>query len=107
MLLSHTEFVGIRQMEVCCFDLVMGNNIVNMWSIQEKQIVLTELTACITLIRQGPHRKRRIQQFYCCCVYIRCRGEFSTESLPNRCRKIHVQEEHRLMGEIYEIRCCD
>jgi hypothetical protein len=37
------------------------------------------------LIRHGPHRKRRAQQFYC-CVCIRCRGNVFTEPLPGNDR---------------------
>jgi hypothetical protein len=41
-----------------------------------------ELTAYFPLIRHGPHRKRRLQQFFYCCVSIYCRGNIFTEPLP-------------------------
>jgi hypothetical protein len=31
---------------------------------------------------QGPHRKRSVQQFCCCCICILCRGNVFTEPLP-------------------------
>jgi hypothetical protein len=43
---------------------------------------LEEIIACFLLIGYGPHRKRQVQQFYC-CVCIRCRGNVSTEPLPS------------------------
>jgi hypothetical protein len=35
------------------------------------------------LIRHGPHWKRRVQQFFYCCLCIRYRGNVSTEPLPS------------------------
>jgi hypothetical protein len=70
-----------------------------------------ELIACFPFIRHGPHRRRCVQQFYC-CVCIRCRGNFCTEPLPSNNRGIHIQTQ-RLMGGIYEahrwdgLRCHD
>jgi hypothetical protein len=40
------------------------------------------------LIRQGPYWKRRVQQFFYCCVCIRYRGNVSTEPLPSNDRGI-------------------
>jgi hypothetical protein len=40
-----------------------------------------ELIAYFSLIRHGPHRKRRVQQFHYRCMCIRCRSTF----LPSRC----------------------
>jgi hypothetical protein len=48
------------------------------------------------LTRHGPHRKRRIQQFYS-CLCIGCRDNVFTEPLPNNDRRIHIQT-HRLLG---------
>jgi hypothetical protein len=45
-----------------------------------------ELITYFTFI-QGPHRKRRVQQFFYCCVCIRCGGNFFfTEPLPSNDR---------------------
>jgi hypothetical protein len=33
-----------------------------------------ELIAYFSLIRHGPHRKRRFQKFFCCCLCIRSRS---------------------------------
>jgi hypothetical protein len=64
------------------------------------------------LIRQGPHWKRRVQQFFCCWVYICYCGNVSTEPLPSNdrgtfteplpsnYRGIHIQK-HRLMWGIF------
>jgi hypothetical protein len=57
------------------------------------------------MIRHGPRRKRRVQQFFYCCVCISCRGNVFTEPLPSNDRGIHIQT-HRLMGGIYEARRC-
>jgi hypothetical protein len=61
------------------------------------------------LIRHGPHRKRCVQQFFYCCMCIRCRGNVFTEPLPS---KIYIQTP-RLIGGIYKacrsdgLRCHD
>jgi hypothetical protein len=39
------------------------------------------IIAYFPLIRHGSHRKQRVQQFFYCCVSIRCRDN----SLPSRC----------------------
>jgi hypothetical protein len=44
---------------------------------------LEELIAYFPSIRHGPHRKRRIQKSFYCCVCIRCRANVFTESLPS------------------------
>jgi hypothetical protein len=62
-----------------------------------------ELIAYFPRIRHGPHRKRRVQDFFCCFVCIRCRFSFRTESLPSNDRGVHIQT-HRLMGRIYKVR---
>jgi hypothetical protein len=67
----------------------------------DKQEVLGRTNRLLSLIRHGPHRKRRVQQVYC-CVCIHYRGSVSAEPLPSNGKGIH-----RLMGGIYEIRCWD
>jgi hypothetical protein len=48
-----------------------------------KQEVLGRTNRLFSLIRHGPHRKRRVSQFFYCCVYIRCCGNVFTEPLPS------------------------
>jgi hypothetical protein len=55
----------------------------------------------IFLITHGPDRKRRLGQFFYCCVSSLPR-ERVTEPLPSNDRGIHIQT-HRLMGGIYEV----
>jgi hypothetical protein len=62
-----------------------------------------ELIPYFPLTRQGPHRKRRAQQFLYCCMCIRCRGNVFTESLATNGKGINIQT-HRLMEGIYEVR---
>jgi hypothetical protein len=74
-----------------------------------KQEVLGRTNRLLSLTRHGPHWKRRVQQFFYCCVCIRYRGKVSTEPLPSNDkgifteplpsnnRGIHIQT-HRLMG---------
>jgi hypothetical protein len=74
-----------------------------MWSDDgKKQGVLRRTNRLLFLVRHGPHVKRRVQQFFYCCVYIRGRGNVFTEPLPSNARGIHIQT-HRLIG-IYEVR---
>jgi hypothetical protein len=42
----------------------------------------------LSLIRHGPHRKRRVQQFLYCCVRIRYHGNVFTEPLSRNDRGI-------------------
>jgi hypothetical protein len=58
------------------------------WDINKK--FWEELIAYFPLIRHGLHRKRRIQQFFYCCVCIRCSGNVSTEPLTNNDSGIHI-----------------
>jgi hypothetical protein len=60
----------------------------------------------LSLIWQGTHRKRRIQQFFYSCVCIRCRGNVFTETLPGNNSGIHIYTL-RLMGGINEVRRWD
>jgi hypothetical protein len=46
-----------------------------------QQEVLGRTNRRLSLIRHGPHIKRRVQQFFYCCVCIRYRGNV----LPSRC----------------------
>jgi hypothetical protein len=48
-----------------------------------KQEVLGRSSRLLSLIRDGPHWKRRVQQFFYCCLCIRYRGSVSTEPLPS------------------------
>jgi hypothetical protein len=43
-------------------------------------------------VRHGPHRKYHFQQFFYCCVCIRCRTNMFTETLPRNVggRQIHT-----------------
>jgi hypothetical protein len=53
---------------------------------QNQQEVLGRNNRLLSLIRQGPHWKRSIQQLFYCCVSIRYRGNVSTEPLPSNDR---------------------
>jgi hypothetical protein len=55
------------------------------------------------LVRHGPHRKRRIQQFLSCCACIRCRGKVFNPAFASNDKGTHVQT-HRLIGGICEVR---
>jgi hypothetical protein len=59
-----------------------------------------ELIAYFSLIRNGQHRKRRLQKIF------RCSGNVFTEPLPSNDRGIHIQTQ-RLMGGVYEARRSD
>jgi hypothetical protein len=56
-----------------------------------QQEVLGRTNRLISLIRHGTHRKRRIQQFFYCCVCIRYRSNVSTEPLPSNDRGIFTE----------------
>jgi hypothetical protein len=51
-----------------------------------KQKILGRTNRLLSLIRHGPHWKRRGQQFLYYCVRIRYRGNVSTEPLPSNDR---------------------
>jgi hypothetical protein len=55
------------------------------------QEVLGRTNGLLSLIRHGPHWKRRFQQFFYCCVCIRYRGNVSTEPLPSNDRGIFTE----------------
>jgi hypothetical protein len=50
------------------------------------QELLGRTNRLLPFIRHGPHRKRRVQQFFYCCVCIRYHGNVSTEPLPSNDR---------------------
>jgi hypothetical protein len=56
-----------------------------------KQEVLGRTNRLLSLIRHGPHWKRRVQQFFYCCVCIRYRGNVSTEPLPSNDKGIFTE----------------
>jgi hypothetical protein len=56
-----------------------------------EQEVLGRTNRPLSLIRHGPHRKQRVQQWFYCCVCIRYRGNFSTEPLPSNDRGIFTE----------------
>jgi hypothetical protein len=59
-----------------------------LWDLLRKQEVLGRTNRLLSLIRHRPHWKRRVQQFFYCCVCIRYRGNFSTKPLHNNDRGI-------------------
>jgi hypothetical protein len=74
------------------------------WKMRKK--FWEKLIADFPLIRHGPHKNRRVQQFFYCCMCICCRGNVFTESLPSNDRGIHIKT-HRLIRKIYEMRRWD
>jgi hypothetical protein len=48
-----------------------------------QQEVLGRTNRLLSLIRHGPHWKRRVQQFFYCCMCMRYRGNVSTEPMPS------------------------
>jgi hypothetical protein len=58
---------------------------------QTKQKVPWRTSRLLSLIRHGPHWKRRVQQFFYCCVCIRYRGDVSTESFPSNGKGIYTE----------------
>jgi hypothetical protein len=59
--------------------------------IKLKQEVLGRTNRLLSLILHGPHWKRRVQQFFYCCVCIRYLGNVSTEPLPSNDRGIFTE----------------
>jgi hypothetical protein len=55
------------------------------------QEVLGRTNRLLSLIRLGPHWKRRVQQFFYCCVCIRYSGSISTEPLSSNDRGIFTE----------------
>jgi hypothetical protein len=58
-----------------------------------KYTISSRKNRLLSLIRHGPHWKRRVQQSFYCCVRIRYRGEVSTEPLPSNDWGIHIQTQ--------------
>jgi hypothetical protein len=58
---------------------------------REKQEVLGRTNGLLPLIRHGPHWKRRVQQFFYCCVCICYRGNVYTEPLPSNEKGIFIE----------------
>jgi hypothetical protein len=56
----------------------------------------------LSLIRHGPHGKRRVQQFFYCCVCIRYSCNVSTEPLPSNDRGIH-RHTHRQQSDLISL----
>jgi hypothetical protein len=56
-----------------------------------KQGVLGRTNRLLSLIRHGPHWKRRVQQFFYCGACIRYRGNVSTEPFPRNDRGIFTK----------------
>jgi hypothetical protein len=67
------------------------------------QEVLGRTNRLLSLLRHGPHWKRRVQQFYCCgCICYR--GNVSTEPLPSNKRGIHKQTDiHRQQSDLISL----
>jgi hypothetical protein len=57
------------------------------WPLRKNKKFSEEPIPYFPSIRHGPHKKRRVQQFFYCCVRIRCRGTVSTEPLPSNNRR--------------------
>jgi hypothetical protein len=72
---------------------------------KDKQEVLGRTNRPLVLMRHGPHRKRRVQQFFNCCVCICCRGNVFIDPFPSIERGIHYR--HGLMEETYKVRHWD
>jgi hypothetical protein len=73
--------------------------------ISKKEEVLGRTDRLLSLIRHGPHRKRRVQQFFYCCVYIRYRGNVSTEPLPSNDRGFLPSRCLAIVGGFLPSRC--
>jgi hypothetical protein len=58
---------------------------------RNKKEVLGRTNRLLSLIRHGPHRKRRVQQFFYCCECISYRGNVSIEPLPSKYGRIFTE----------------
>jgi hypothetical protein len=74
--ISYSTFYSIN-LQLNTIDIVLNVNLKN--NFREE------------FIRHRPHRKRRVQQFFYCCVCIRCRGKVSTEPSNDR-RDTHTDK---------------
>jgi hypothetical protein len=64
-----------------------------------------EVITYFPLIRHGPHRKLRVQQYFFCCSCICCRGNVFTEPLPSKDRghrdaQINLRELYKCANEM-------
>jgi hypothetical protein len=59
--------------------------------IQIKKEVLGTTNHLLSVIRHGPHWKRRVQLFFYCCLCIRYRGNVSTEPLTSNGKGIFTE----------------
>jgi hypothetical protein len=76
------------------------------WSkFSQKKKSREELTTYFPLIQHGPHRKRRVQQFFYCCLCIHCHGNIFTEPLFKKIKG--YTKDTQLMGGIQEVRRWD
>jgi hypothetical protein len=57
----------------------------------QKKKSLGRTNRLLSLIRHGPHWKRRVQQLFYCCVCIRYRGKVSAEPLPSKDKGIFTE----------------
>jgi hypothetical protein len=76
-----------------CYELF----ICNVQYYKFKNEVLGGPNRLLSLIRHGPHTKRRVHHFFYCCVCIRYRRGIFTEPLPSNDKGIHMQTR-RLIG---------
>jgi hypothetical protein len=51
-------------------------------------------------LRHGTYRRRCVQQFFYCCLFIRCRGNVFTEPLPSNDKGSQIWT-HRMMGVVF------
>jgi hypothetical protein len=65
------------------------------------QEVLGRTNRLLSLIRHGPHWKRRVQQFFHCRMCIRYCGNVSTEPLPRNDRGISTEPLPRNDSAVY------
>lgn len=56
----------------------------------KKNKFLVELISYFSFIGHGPHRKRRVQKWFYCCVCIRCYGE---AFLPICCLAVYTERQ--------------
>jgi hypothetical protein len=96
------QFTALKMDAVCSSERLYPptglNGVITQNTIYEyhiKQKVLEITNRLLSLIRHELHRKRRAQQFFYYCVYIRCRGNVYTEQLPRNNRGIFTQPSPR------------
>lgn len=62
--LDGTEQVGVMVTLYTRIREMLGSN--------SSQHTVTKIFHVLPLIKYGPHKKQRIQQFFYCCLWIRC-----------------------------------